>query len=260
MTVLLLLAVVVLVLLNGFFVAAEFALVRVRRSRMEEEAEEGRRGARLVVRQLDELSRYLAACQLGHHLHLAGHRLPRRAGGRRHLRVHPRRSAAARRHAGHLARPRLPDHDLAAHHDRRAGAEDLRDQPRRDGGAPDRAAAAPVRAGLQPVHPRAQRDLERDPACGRHPQDRRVRRGRLARGAQGADRAVDDRRQARRRRGADADRRLPPARAAGAAGDDAGAGGGHRRSVRERRDRAPALRRRPATRGSWSPRTRTTTA
>ena len=65
MTVLLLLAVVVLVLLNGFFVAAEFALVRVRRSRMEEEAEEGRRGAQLVVRQLDELSRYLAACQLG---------------------------------------------------------------------------------------------------------------------------------------------------------------------------------------------------
>jgi CBS domain containing-hemolysin-like protein len=65
MTVLLLLAVVVLVLLNGFFVAAEFALVRVRRSRMEEEAEAGTRGARLVLRQLDELSRYLAACQLG---------------------------------------------------------------------------------------------------------------------------------------------------------------------------------------------------
>jgi len=65
MTALLLLAVLVLVLLNGVFVAAEFALVRVRRSRMEEEAEEGRRGARLVLRQLDELSRYLAACQLG---------------------------------------------------------------------------------------------------------------------------------------------------------------------------------------------------
>ena len=41
MTALLLLAVLVLVLLNGFFVAAEFALVRVRRSRIEEEAEEG---------------------------------------------------------------------------------------------------------------------------------------------------------------------------------------------------------------------------
>ena len=64
-TALLLLAVLVLVLLNGFFVAAEFALVRVRRSRIEEEAEEGRRGAGLVVRQLEDLSRYLAACQLG---------------------------------------------------------------------------------------------------------------------------------------------------------------------------------------------------
>jgi CBS domain containing-hemolysin-like protein len=64
-TALFLAAVLVLVLLNGFFVAAEFALVRVRRSRIEEEAEQGRRGARLVVRQLDDLSRYLAACQLG---------------------------------------------------------------------------------------------------------------------------------------------------------------------------------------------------
>jgi CBS domain containing-hemolysin-like protein len=65
MTVLLLLAVVALVLLNGFFVAAEFALVRVRRSRVEESVEEGERRAALVLRQLDELSRYLAACQLG---------------------------------------------------------------------------------------------------------------------------------------------------------------------------------------------------
>jgi CBS domain containing-hemolysin-like protein len=65
MTALLLVAVGVLVLLNGFFVAAEFALVRVRRSRMEEEAEQGARRASLVLRQLDELSRYLAACQLG---------------------------------------------------------------------------------------------------------------------------------------------------------------------------------------------------
>ena len=65
MTALLLLAVLVLVLLNGFFVAAEFALVRVRRSRIEEEAEQGVARAGLVLRQLDELSRYLAACQLG---------------------------------------------------------------------------------------------------------------------------------------------------------------------------------------------------
>ena len=57
MTVLLLLAVVVLVVLNGFFVAAEFALVRVRRSRVEEEAEEGKRGAGLVaLRSVDRQS------------------------------------------------------------------------------------------------------------------------------------------------------------------------------------------------------------
>jgi magnesium and cobalt exporter, CNNM family len=65
MTALLLLAVVVLVLLNGFFVAAEFALVRVRRAKVEEDAEQGQRAARLVIRQLDDLSKYLAACQLG---------------------------------------------------------------------------------------------------------------------------------------------------------------------------------------------------
>jgi CBS domain containing-hemolysin-like protein len=65
MTALLLVAVLVLVLLNGFFVAAEFALVRVRRSRIEDDAEAGVRGATLVLRQLDELSLYLAACQLG---------------------------------------------------------------------------------------------------------------------------------------------------------------------------------------------------
>src|SRR3954469_21819130 len=65
MTVLLLLAVVVLVLLNGFFVAAEFALVRVRRSRVDELAEEGKGGGALPGGPLDDLSRYLAAFQLG---------------------------------------------------------------------------------------------------------------------------------------------------------------------------------------------------
>src|ERR687898_2840036 len=61
-TALLLLAVLVLVLLNGFFVAAEFALVRVRRGQVEERG--GARAA-LLLRQLDDLSRYLAACQVG---------------------------------------------------------------------------------------------------------------------------------------------------------------------------------------------------
>jgi CBS domain containing-hemolysin-like protein len=64
MTVLALVAVVVLIFLNGFFVAAEFALVRVRRSRIEEQAEENGR-ARLTLTLLDDMSRYLAACQVG---------------------------------------------------------------------------------------------------------------------------------------------------------------------------------------------------
>ncbi|CAA9519203.1 MAG: Hemolysins and related proteins containing CBS domains [uncultured Solirubrobacteraceae bacterium] len=65
MTALLLFAVFVLILLNGFFVAAEFALVRVRRTKMEEDAENGSRRARRVLQLLDDLSRYLAACQVG---------------------------------------------------------------------------------------------------------------------------------------------------------------------------------------------------
>jgi len=65
LTVLLLSAVVVLIFANGFFVAAEFALVRTRRARMEELAGEGDRKAPRVLKQLDNLSEYLSACQFG---------------------------------------------------------------------------------------------------------------------------------------------------------------------------------------------------
>src|SRR5919197_2354409 len=65
MSALLLLAVLVLVLLNGFFVAAEFALVRSRRAHLEKEMEEGRRGAALALEISEDLSRYLSACQVG---------------------------------------------------------------------------------------------------------------------------------------------------------------------------------------------------
>ena len=62
---LLLTAVLVLVFVNGYFVAAEFALVRARRARIEELAEEGSRPARRVLQLLDDLSQYLSACQFG---------------------------------------------------------------------------------------------------------------------------------------------------------------------------------------------------
>jgi CBS domain containing-hemolysin-like protein len=65
MTALLLIAVVVLIFVNGFFVAAEFALVRARRSRLEEMATEGRRGAGRALHTFDDLNQYLSACQVG---------------------------------------------------------------------------------------------------------------------------------------------------------------------------------------------------
>lgn len=65
MTALLIVAVLVLVLVNGFFVAAEFSLVRARSSRLDEDAAEGQRGAKRAAQQQDELNRYLSACQFG---------------------------------------------------------------------------------------------------------------------------------------------------------------------------------------------------
>jgi CBS domain containing-hemolysin-like protein len=62
---LLLFGVAVLVAANGFFVAAEFALVRARESRVEQMRDEGRRGAALVLQQIDRIDEYLSACQLG---------------------------------------------------------------------------------------------------------------------------------------------------------------------------------------------------
>jgi CBS domain containing-hemolysin-like protein len=59
------LAVVLLLAANAFFVAAEFALVKVRAIRLEALAETGSRGAGLAVNILKHLEAYLAACQLG---------------------------------------------------------------------------------------------------------------------------------------------------------------------------------------------------
>jgi CBS domain containing-hemolysin-like protein len=62
---LLLFGVAVLVAANGFFVAAEFALVRSRESRMEALRDEGASGAALALKQIDRIDEYLSACQLG---------------------------------------------------------------------------------------------------------------------------------------------------------------------------------------------------
>src|SRR5436309_13499879 len=60
-----LLAVAALILLNGFFVAAEYGLVTVRRTRMQELAHEGHRRARQVMQITDLPPRFIAAMQLG---------------------------------------------------------------------------------------------------------------------------------------------------------------------------------------------------
>ncbi|MGZ6576633.1 MAG: CNNM domain-containing protein, partial [Solirubrobacteraceae bacterium] len=64
MTAVLLIGMLVLILINAFFVAAEFSLVRARRSSLEQVAE-GDARARLALQEISEISEYLSACQLG---------------------------------------------------------------------------------------------------------------------------------------------------------------------------------------------------
>jgi putative hemolysin len=59
------LIIAVLVLLNGLFVAAEIALITVRRSRLQQLSDEGSTGARRVSRLVEHPGRFLAVIQLG---------------------------------------------------------------------------------------------------------------------------------------------------------------------------------------------------
>ncbi|HEX8689628.1 MAG TPA: hemolysin family protein [Solirubrobacterales bacterium] len=65
MSALLLVLLLLLLAINGFFVAAEFALVRSRRGKIEQLAEEGEAGAEAVIEQLDKIDESLSACQVG---------------------------------------------------------------------------------------------------------------------------------------------------------------------------------------------------
>ena len=55
----------ILVLLNGFFVLSEFAIVKVRKTKLEEFVKQGRRGAPLALKMSNSLDTYLSATQLG---------------------------------------------------------------------------------------------------------------------------------------------------------------------------------------------------
>jgi CBS domain containing-hemolysin-like protein len=62
---LLLIATGLLILGNAFFVIAEYSLVRSRRARLEQLAEEGVRGAARALTQLEHIGEYISACQVG---------------------------------------------------------------------------------------------------------------------------------------------------------------------------------------------------
>src|SRR3954447_1395790 len=54
-----------LVFANGFFVAAEFAIVTIRKTRVDQLVAEGNRAARAVRRAVTDPDRFIAATQLG---------------------------------------------------------------------------------------------------------------------------------------------------------------------------------------------------
>ncbi len=64
-SILMLLLAIFLVLLNGFFVLSEFAIVKVRRSKLEELAKSGKSNAELALKISSSLDSYLSATQLG---------------------------------------------------------------------------------------------------------------------------------------------------------------------------------------------------
>ncbi len=64
-TLLYIVIVLILVFANGFFVASEFALVGVRRSRIQTLAESGNTRARRLLNLIDNLNAYISATQLG---------------------------------------------------------------------------------------------------------------------------------------------------------------------------------------------------
>ena len=60
-----LLIIVLLLFSNGFFVASEFAMVKVRKTRIEQLVKEGDFNAKIALEALKDLDKFIAAVQLG---------------------------------------------------------------------------------------------------------------------------------------------------------------------------------------------------
>ena len=91
-----------LILINGFFVTVEFALVKVRTTQIDQLAEQGNWAAKLTSKALDRLDFYLSASQIG--ITVASLAL----GRAMHDWVEPMVESALRG----SAHPRDPDRDL----------------------------------------------------------------------------------------------------------------------------------------------------
>jgi CBS domain containing-hemolysin-like protein len=65
MSILLLVLLLLLIAINSFFVAAEFAVVRSRRARLEQMRDEGVRGSARALQQLDRVDEFVATSQIG---------------------------------------------------------------------------------------------------------------------------------------------------------------------------------------------------
>ena len=240
MSVLLLVLLLLLVAINGFFVAAEFALVRSRRGKLEQLAEEGESGAEAVVEQLDKIDESLSACQIGITMASIGigflgepslaKLLEPIFGGLSHgaavgLSV---AIAFALVTAIHISIGEQVPKMLAISHAERTARRVSRPLNW------FRAATAPVTMALSAISNAIVRLFGVDPTD--------IEEHHTAEDLKQIIDSSQHGRHARPRRGGDARRRLPPARAGGARGDDADPGGGHGRRLRDGRDGAAALR------------------
>ena len=248
-----LLGVLLLVAANGFFVAAEFALVRTREARIEQHARRGpARRQRWCCAQIDHIDEYLSACQLGITMASLGigflgepaiasllEDAVRRLRSRTASRWRSRSTIAYLiTTALHITvGEQVPKIYAIVHAERTA----LR-------------VARPLhwfRVGLSPLIWALNTASNAILRAGRRRPARGVRGGLLGRGPQADHRAQRARREARPGRGGDALRRLPPARAGGAPGDDADPGGGDRGQSRRPSRRRCAAASTPATRAWW---------
>ena len=149
-----------LVFANGFFVAAEFSIVTVRKTRIDQLIAEGHRGARAVRRAVTDPDRYIAATQLG--ITMASLGLGWIGEPALASLIEPALAFLPATHrrgdrAQHRRRDRVRHHHRAAHRARRAGAEDDRARVSRSDRAAGRQADRAVHEGVLAVHPPAER-------------------------------------------------------------------------------------------------------